>query len=116
MLEQIKKAVDKFDALDIERKVLLTKSDALYKRLDKLRMDRYNLQCKLDTDLVENIHEEIADLLDDIRKTNAAIKEVEKEYHETRKEYSHTWPKVDVAKKKVEKLKKKFWDQEGLNL
>lgn len=114
MLEQIKKAVDVFDALDIEKRVLLTKSDDLHKQFDKLRMDRYNLQCLLDEALDED--EETADLLDNIRETNIAIKKVEKEYHKTRKVYSHTWPKADLAKKKVEKLKKKFWEQEGLDL
>lgn len=114
MLEQIKQAVDVFDALDIEKKVLLTKSDQLYKQLDKLRMTRYNLQCRLDTVLGKG--EEVADLLDNIRETNIAIKETEKKYEESRKKYSRTWPQADLAKKKVEKLKKKFWKQEGLDL
>lgn len=114
MLEQIKQVVNVFDALDIEKRVLLTKSDQLHKQLDKLRMDRYNLQCRLDTVLDKG--EEVANLLDDIRETNIAIKKTEKEYHKTRKVYSHTWPKADLAKKKVEKLKKKFWEQEGLDL
>ncbi len=116
MLEQIKQAIDEFNALDIKKSELLTESNALHKQFDKLRMDRYNLQCKLDTGLVENEDEQIAKLLDTIRKTNAAIKETETEYRKTQKEYSHTWPKTDLAKKKVEKLKKKFWEQEGLTL
>jgi len=116
MLEQIKKAVDEWDALDIETRALLFKSNALHKQMDKFNMDRYNLQRKLDTALVESIPEKITDLLDNIRETNTTVKKLREEYHKIRKEYSHTWPKVDLAKKKVEKLKKKFWEQEGLAL
>lgn len=116
MLEQIKKAVDEFNALDIERKKLLTKSDQLYKQLDKLRMDLYTLHRKLDKALAKNDVTDTVYILDDIRDFGAAAKETEEVYHEVRKEYSHTWPKVDLAKKKVEKLKKKFWEQEGLAL
>jgi len=116
MLEQIKQAVDEFDALDIERKVLLTKSDQLYKQLDKLRMDLYTFHRKLDKALAQNNVTDTVYILDDIRDFGADAKETEKEYRKIQKEYSHTWPKVDLAKKKVEKLKKKFWEQEGLAL
>jgi len=114
MLEQIKQAINEWDALDIETRALLFQSNALHKQIDKFGMDRYNLHCKLDSVLAktdtEEISEEIADLLDDIRETNATIKKLNEEYEKVRKEYNHTWP----ARKKVKKLKKKFWEQEGL--
>lgn len=116
MLEQIKQAINEWDALDIETRALLFQSNALHKQIDKFNMDRYNFRCKLDAALVEDDDEEIAKLLDNIRETNATVKKLEKEYHKIRTEYNHTWPKTDLAKKKVEKLKKKFWEQEGLDL
>lgn len=119
MLEQIKQAVNEWDALDIECRALLFQSNALHKQLDKLRMDLYTFHSKLDSALakndVEETSEEITNLLNDVRNFGAATKETEKRYREVRKEYSHAWPKVDKAKKKVEKLKKKFWE-EGLAL
>ena len=128
MLEQIKKAVEEWDALDIETRALNFRSNALHKQLDKLRMDLYNLQCKVGPTLVEyNLQckmdvllagddGKIAKLLEDIRKTTIDVRTTEERYYETRKEYSNTWPKAVKAKKKVEKLKKKFWEQEGLTL
>jgi len=120
MLEQIKQAIGEFNALNIRTKELLTESNALYKQLDKLRMDLYTFHCKLDSIVakndIEGTSEEVANLLEDICDFGAAIKETEEVYRETRKEYSRTWPKADLAKKKVEKLKKKFWEQEGLAL
>lgn len=112
MLEQIKQAVDEFDALDIVKSGWLVESDALHKRLDKLRMDLYTFHRELDTALVKGISDDKwTDLLDNIRETNAVVKETEKAYQEARKQYSHAWPKADLARKKVEKLRKKFWEQ-----
>jgi len=119
MLEQIKQAKNEWDALDIERKILLTKSDELHKLLDKLRMDLYSFHRNIDKSTMDNVEIDIDPMtimLMAIQSVNIAIKETEEEYQETQKKYSHTWPKVDQAKKKVEKLKKKFWEQEGLTL
>ncbi len=116
MLEQIKQAVDEYDAFDIEQRVLLTKSDELYDKLDKLRMDLYTLHRKLDSALSKNDVTDTVYILDDIRDFGATVKEAEEEYEKNRKKYSRAWPKVNLAKKKVEKLKKKFWEQEGLTL
>lgn len=116
MLEQIKQAVNEWDALDIERRALLFRSNALHKQLDKLRMDIYTSHRKLDSALAKNDVTDTVYILDNIRDFGATAKKTEEVYHEVRKEYSHTWPKVDLAKKKVEKLKKKFWEQEGLVL
>lgn len=116
MLEQIKQAVNEWDALDIECRALLFRSNALHKQLDKLRMDLYTVHRKLDSALAKNDVTDTVYILDDIRDFAAAAKETEKRYRKIQKEYSHTWPKVDLAKKKVEKLKKKFWEQEGLVL
>jgi len=117
MLEQIKQAINEWDALDIEMRALLFQSNALHKQIDKFNMDLYTFHRKLDGALAESIgNDKWVELLDNIRETNVTVKKLEKEYRKIRKEYSHTWPKVDLAKKKVEKLKKKFWEQEGLAL
>ena len=113
MLEQIKQAINEWDALDIETRALLFRSNALHKQIDKFGMDRYNLQRKMDV-ILANDDGEIAKLLDNIRETNVTVKKLREEYEKVRKEYSHTWPKADLARKKVKKLKKKFWEQEGL--
>ena len=117
MLEQIKQAIDEWDALDIETRALNFRSNALHKQLDKLRMDLYTFHRKLDIGLVDGISDdEWANLSENIRKTTITVRTTEERYYETRKEYSNTWPKTVKAEKKVEKLKKKFWEQEGLTL
>lgn len=119
MLEQIKKAINEWDVLDIETRALLFRSNALHGLLDKLQMDVYSFHQTIDKSTMDNNEIDIDAMtitLMAIQSVNITIKKTKEEYEKVRKEYSSTWPKADKAKKKVEKLKKKFWEQEGLVL